>query len=46
MLKGKTSRKKEIYPAITKTINELPKYEGLSSTGSLGGFSSSNNKIW
>ena len=29
-LKGKTSRKKEIYPSIEKSIKELPEYEGNS----------------
>ena len=29
-LKGKTSRKKEIYPPIAKAINELPENEGYS----------------
>ena len=44
LLKGKTSRKKEIYPAIAKVINELLEYEGLPSPGNSS--SSSNDETF
>ena len=48
-LKGKTPRKKEIYPPIAKAINELPEFEGNpSSEGSEspGNSSTSDNEIF